>query len=255
MNKGGNINSIGLSDNGAVAFGGDTAGNAPDGTALGNGVYTAHADGSHAAVIADEDHLFYLPGAPRARNQDCIQNFAYVSVGGSSVVFGGSVALFWSIYAQPVGSAPRGTTPVNEACELVGSAGPVVWNSRRPLPGDPSKHPLPASIVTQTDGTKVYFQGFDWNLGCCSTVNGQWDGLFAVPLAGGAVTKIVAGGDRLPAIGLVTDVVGEFSVDGGDVAFIASNESVSPPLRGIFLLHQGRSSKYSRAATGSTAVC
>ena len=108
------------------------------------------------------------------------------------------------------------------------------------LPGDPAKHPLPVSVVTQTDGIKVYFQGYDWTLNCCSTINGSWDGIFSVPLPHGAATRIVAGGDRLPNIGLVTDVDGEFSVDNGDVAFIALNESVSPTLRGIFLLHQGK---------------
>jgi hypothetical protein len=77
-------------------------------------------------------------------------------------------------------------------------------------------------------------------LNCCSTINGSWDGIFSVPLPQGAATRIIAGGDRLPRIGPVTLVDGEFSVDNGDVAFIARNESVSPTLRGIFLLHQGK---------------
>jgi hypothetical protein len=42
----------------------------------------------------------------------------------------------------------------------------------------------------------------------------------------------------------VTDLIGAFggmfSVDNGDVAFIALNESVGPTLLGIFLLHQGK---------------
>jgi hypothetical protein len=237
------IYAFGVSDNGSVVFTGLASGTASDGTSLGDSVYTARPDGSHLATIADEDHLFYVPGHARTADANCVGLFGNVAVGGNTVVFSGAGAALQptlsSIYAQPVGSTPRGATPINVYCELHGSAGPIVWNSLTLLPGDPAAHPRPESGFTQTDGANVYFQGFDNNLSCCSSPGG-WGGVFSVSLAGGAAAKIVEDGDTLPVIGKVTDVSGEFSVDRGDVAFIAFNNTVSPTLRGIFLLHRGK---------------
>ena len=74
-------------------------------------------------------------------------------------------------------------------------------------------------------------------------MNGTFGGIFAVPLSGGPVTKIVENGDTLPAIGEVTNVWFSFSVDAGGVVFVAFNEKATPTQRGIFLYSGGAISK------------
>lgn len=55
------VYAFGVNDVGSLVFTGEVSGNAADGTALADSVYTAGLDGSNLAVIADEDHLFINP--------------------------------------------------------------------------------------------------------------------------------------------------------------------------------------------------
>jgi uncharacterized protein (TIGR03437 family) len=234
------VYAFGLNDGGSVVFTGEVAGNAADGTPLADSVYTASVDGSTLAVLADEDHLFVNPLQNPGPINSCVMNFGTVGIGGNSVVFSGAGSGFWGIYSLPVGGPAQGVTP--SAC-TTGPKGPLVVGSGTALPGNPSGKPVPKWDFLQTDGTNVYLHGFDDNVPCCSSTGGGWNGIFSVPLAGGAFTKIVENGDTLPVIGKVTNVGVMFSVDNGGVVFTALNESVSPTLRGVFLYSRGNIAK------------
>lgn len=234
------VYAFGVNDAGSVVFTSEVSGNAADGTALANSVYTAGLDGSNLALIADEDHLFINPLQAPGRINSCVMNFGTVAIGGNSVVFAGAGSSFWGIYSLPIGGPAQGVSPT--ACGS-GPAGPLVVGSGTPLPGDPASKPIPAWDFIQTDGQTVYFHGMDGNIPCCSLQNGGWSGIFSVPLGGGAVSKIVEVGDTLPGIGKVTVTSTMFSVDNGGVVFIASNENVVPTQRGIFLYQNGQISK------------
>lgn len=237
------IGAIGLSDSGVVVFAG-TASGSPS-----SSVYTANLDGSNLNLVSDENHYFSNPLEPAGNLNSCINDFGAPAIGGNEVVWAGQGGLkYWSIYAQPVGSAVQGVSP--GACGT-GPAGPVVMNTSAGLPGDPvTTNAQPDWDFLQTDGANVYLHGSDFVVDCCSSLNGSWGGIFAVPLTGGPPTKIVANGDVLPVIGKVTNVASEFSVDSGGVVFIASNESASPLLTGIFLYSNGTIQKV--FATGDT---
>jgi uncharacterized protein (TIGR03437 family) len=226
------IATIGLSDSGVVTFSGTATGSANA------SVYTANLDGSGLTLIADENHYFNNPLEPPGVNNSCVNDFGGGAVGVNTVVFYGQGGLrYWSIYAQPVTTSTQGVSP--SACGT-GPAGPVVLNAGKGLPGDPvTTNAQPDWDFLQTDGTNVYLHGSDFVVDCCSSLNGSWGGIFSAPLAGGTPTKIVENGDVLPVIGTVTDVAGEFSADAGGVVFIASNESASPTLTGIFLSSGG----------------
>lgn len=193
------------------------SGNAADGTALADSVYTAGLDGSNLAVIADEDHLFINPLQAPGGINSCVMNFGTVAVGGNSVVFAGAGSSFFDIYSLPIGGPAQGVSPT--AC-VSGPTGPLVVGSGTPLPGDPASKPISAWDFIQTDGQIVYFHGMDANIPCCSSQGGGWSGIFSVPLGGGTVSKIVEVGDTLPVIGKVTLTSTMFSVDNGGVVFI-----------------------------------
>ena len=234
------VYAFGVNDNGAVVFTGEPSGNAADGTALADSVYTAGLDGSNLVTIADEDHLFTNPLQAPGGINSCVMNFGTVAIGNNSVVFAGAGSSFWGIYSLPVGGPMQGAAP--SACGN-GPKGPLVVGSETPLPGDPSAKSLPAWDFIQTDGQNVYFHGMDGNVPCCSSQGGGWSGIFSVPLGGGAVTKIVENGDTLPSIGKVTVVGTQISADNGGVLFTAANEAATPTQRGIFLYQSGQISK------------
>jgi uncharacterized protein (TIGR03437 family) len=230
------IATIGLSESGVVAFSGVATGS------VNASVYTANLNGSGLTLIADENHLFVNPLQMAGPTNSCMSNFGAAAIGGNTVVWVGTGGQkYWSIYALPVTGPAQGVSP--SSCGT-GPAGPVVENSATSLPGDPvTTNAQPDYDFLQTDGANVYFHGSDFVVGCCSSVNGSWGGIFSVPLTGGAVTKIVENGDVLPVVGKVTSVGGEFSVDSGGVVFIANNESASPTLTGIFLYKNGQIQK------------
>jgi uncharacterized protein (TIGR03437 family) len=236
------VYAFGVNDNGSVVFTSEVSGNAADGTALADSVYTAGLDGSSLTVIADEDHLFTNPLQPAGAINSCVMNFGTVAIGNNSVVFAGAGSSFWGIYSLPVSGPAQGVTPVGSACGS-GPKGPLVIGSGTTLPGDPASKPISAWDFIQTDGPNVYFHGMDGNIPCCSSLGGGWSGIFSVPLGGGAATKIVEVGDTLPVIGKVTVTSTMFSVDNGGVVFIAANESIVPTQRGIFLYQNGQISK------------
>lgn len=228
---------LGLSENGVVAFTGNT--NGPPSAS----VFTVRLDGSNLNLIADDLHRFRNPLQPAGGINSCAANFGgAVAIENGQVVFiahnGGS---FWGIYAQPDNSPAQGSDA--NGCGT-GTAGPQVTGSGTRLPGDPVPgNQIPTYDFVQTDGTSVFFHGSDWQVGCCSSVGGAFGGIWSVPLTGGTPTKIVANGDTLPVIGRVTTVVTQFSVDSGSVVFIAGNESVTPVKRGIFLYRNGQITK------------
>ncbi len=239
---------FGLTDGSTVAFAAFTAGNAADGTALSQSVYTASINGANLAIVADGDHMFYDPSQPRVWYANCVEPYATTAAAyGPAVVFAaGSEGSLNSIYAQTIGTPAQGTSdvPPDYSCALTGGAGPVVTNSLTALPGDPAAgRQLPQYAYFQTDGTSVYFLGYDWNYPCCAGPSG-WSGLFSVPLPGGVVTKIAAVGDTLPVIGAALSFGSEFSADAGGLVFTAQNAGGS----GIFLYNGGSISKV--VATG-----
>jgi len=232
------IYTFGLSDNGSVvAFAGTATGD-PN-----SSVYTTNIDGSNTTMIADDIHRFRNPLQNAGPINSCVRIFgAGVAVSNDKVFYfannGGS---FWGLYGQAVGSPSQGASP--NTCGTA-TVGPLITGSGTPLPGDPTPgKQVPDWDFVQTDGQNVYFHGSDWTVGCCSSIGGGFGGIFAVPAGGGAITKIVENGDTLPVIGKVTNVFTEFSVDAGGVVFMASNETVTPNVRGIFLYSGGKISK------------
>jgi uncharacterized protein (TIGR03437 family) len=235
---GGNLMyAIGLSENGVVGFTG--AANGPPSA----GVYTVRLDGSNLNLIADDLHRFRNPLQPSGGLNNCPANFGgAVAIENGQVVFiGHNGGAHWGIYAQPEGSPAQGTDANN--CGT-GPVGPLVTGSGTKLPGDPVPgNQIPDYDFVQTDGTSAFFHGSDWVVGCCSSVNGTFGGIWSVPLTGGTPTKIVANGDTLPVVGKVTNVGTQFSVDAGGVVFIAVNETQDPVKRGVFLYSRGQIKK------------
>jgi uncharacterized protein (TIGR03437 family) len=232
------IYTFGLSDNGSVVGIAGLATGDPN-----SSVYTAGVDGSNLTLIADDIHRFRNPLQNPGPINSCVRIFGGgVAVSNDRVFYfannGGS---FWGLYGQSVAGPVQGVSP--DTCGS-GPVGPLIVGSGTLLPGDPTPgKQVPDWDFIQTDGQNVYFHGSDWTVGCCSSTGGGFGGIFAVPVGGGGITKIVENGDTLPVIGKVTNVGTEFSVDAGGVVFIAYNESVSPTLRGMFLYSGGKITK------------
>jgi hypothetical protein len=240
------ISAFGLNDLGTVVFAGYEDGYASDGVYLGTSVFTAAIDGSNLTTVADENHLFNDP-VPLAGCVDW-DNTAISIAGdhdtGDVIVFSGEGNHWQGFY---LGSAMTGAPPTivpHPNCKDA-DLGTLVSGSNDPLPGDPymgPNQPQPAYFFTQTDGQNIYFIGSDFYLlPCCNSQSGNWGGIFSIPVAGGAVTKIVADGDILPGIGQVTDLQQGFSVDNGGVVFLAANGIDGTS--GMFLWQDGQISK------------
>ena len=211
-------------------------------------VYTARPDGTRLATIADEDHLFFVPNYSRTSGPaNCVGNFGNVAgpaTPSSSAAPAKLSPRLCGRFMRSRSAARRAAPPrLDEFCELHGPKGPACSEHLvTPLPGDPSAHPDPASGFTQTDGAKVYFLGYDNNLPLLFERRRRLGrDLFR------AARRRCGDEDlrrRGPSSGhrqgeqFRHRVFG--SITASTSAFIALNESVSPTLRGIFLLHQGK---------------
>jgi len=170
------------------------------------------------------------------------------AIGGGQVVFIGGTVFdastgYNAVYALPVGGPAGGSA----TCDANTPVGPVVANSYLALPGDPTAGTTHTRFdAIETDGKSLFFLADD------TFSNPSYSGIFSVPLAGGAVTKIVAVGDVLPGIGTVTNFGNNgnlvFSVDNGAVVFGAFNALSTPAAHGFFLAANGQI--YNIAANG-----
>jgi uncharacterized protein (TIGR03437 family) len=171
------------------------------------GIYTAMASGGSLADRADGNHPlhpeFLFGGVNQMRG---------AATGNNTVVFAGGtifdpVSGFSAIYAGNPSCLGDGS-PLPAGClELVNAAGK--------LPGDtitPSHTRFNAAGI-QTDGSVVAFYADEPG-------SPTFAGIYTVPVAGGAIQKIVDTGTTLPGLGTFNkDTIGGFSLDAGNILF------------------------------------
>ncbi len=164
-----------------------------------SGIYSANTNGTALSAIADTMH----PAHPEFIFP--IGNFNFPSISGSTVAFYGN-----GVFDPSTGYNALYTSPATG-----GFAYGEPANSGQALPGDPTVAFHTRFGRPFLDGSTIFFRADDTN------TNPNHNGIYSVPLAGGALSKIVDVNDTLPGLTGIdrSNSFTLYSADAGLVAF------------------------------------